>query len=62
MLGQFLQQRYGFAERTAASRGETGYRPEIWKALAEGLGVLGMTIPEAQGVLGGGALEQMILM
>ena len=61
-LGQFLQQRYGFAERTAASRGDLGYRPEVWTALAEDLGVLGMTIPEAHGGLGGGALEQMILM
>ena len=61
-LGQFLQHRYGFAERTAASRGETGYRAEIWSALANELGVLGMTIPEANGGLGGGAVEQMILM
>lgn len=61
-LGQFLQHRYGFAERTAASRGEAGYREDIWSALANELGVLGMTIPEAHGGLGGGALEQMILM
>lgn len=61
-LGQYLQQRYGFAERTAASRGEPGYRPEVWTALASELGVLGMTVPEAHGGLGGGALEQMILM
>lgn len=61
-LGQFLQQRYGFAERTAAARGELGYRAEIWSALANELGVLGMTIPKAHGGLGGGALEQMILM
>lgn len=61
-LGQFLQHRYGFAERTAASRGELGYRPEVWSALTDELGVLGMTIPEAHGGLGGGALEQMILM
>lgn len=61
-LGQFLQQRYGFAERTAASRAEPGYRADIWSALANDLGVLGMTIPEANGGLGGGALEQMILM
>lgn len=61
-LGQFLQQRYGFAERTAASRAEPGYRADIWSALANDLGVLGMTIPEAHGGLGGGALEQMILM
>lgn len=62
MLGQFLQARYGFAERTAASRSEPGYRPEIWSALADELGVLGMTLPESCGGLGGGALEQMILM
>lgn len=61
-LGQFLQQRYGFAERTAASRSEPGYRPEIWTALGSELGVLGMTIPEAHGGMGGGAVEQMILM
>lgn len=61
-LGQFLRQRYGFAERTAASRAEPGYRTDIWSALANELGVLGMTIPEAHGGLGGGALEQMILM
>lgn len=61
-LGQFLHQRYGFAERTAASRSEPGYRPEIWTALGSELGVLGMTIPEAHGGTGGGALEQMILM
>ena len=61
-LGQFLQHRYGFAERTAASRGDAGYRADIWSALANELGVLGMTISEAHGGLGGGAVEQMILM
>jgi alkylation response protein AidB-like acyl-CoA dehydrogenase len=39
-LRGFFQQRYGFAERIAASRGEPGYRPEIWQALACDLGVL----------------------
>lgn len=61
-LGQFLQQRYGFAECTAASRGAAGYRADIWSALANELGVLGMTISEAHGGLGGGPVEQMILM
>lgn len=61
-LGQFLQQRYDFAERTAASRGAAGYRADIWSALANELGVLGMTISEAHGGLGGGPVEQMILM
>ena len=61
-LQQFLQHRYGFAERTAAARSEPGYRPEIWSALATELGVLGMTIPAAHGGLGGGPLEQLTLM
>lgn len=41
-LRQFFDKRYGFAERTAASRGEPGYRPDIWTALAGELGVLGL--------------------
>jgi alkylation response protein AidB-like acyl-CoA dehydrogenase len=64
-LGQFLQQRYDFAARTAAARSEPGYRPEIWRALARDLGVLGMTIASAHGGLretGSGAIEQMVFM
>lgn len=61
-LGQFLQQRYTFGDRTTASRSEPGYREEVWSALASELGVLGMTIPEAHGGLGRGGVEQMILM
>lgn len=62
MLRQFLAQRYGFAERVAASRSDLGYRPEIWSALAGELGLLGATIAQEQGGLGGGAVEQMIIM
>jgi alkylation response protein AidB-like acyl-CoA dehydrogenase len=64
-LNQFLQARYGFAERTAAARSEPGYRPEIWRALAQDLGVLGMTVGSAHGGLreaGSGAIEQMVFM
>jgi alkylation response protein AidB-like acyl-CoA dehydrogenase len=64
-LHQFLQARYGFAERTAAARSEPGYRPEIWRALAQDLGVLGMTVGSAHGGLreqGSGAIEQMVFM
>ena len=62
MLRQFLAQRYGFAERVAASRSDLGYRPEIWSAFADELGLLGATISPDQGGLGGGAVEQMIIM
>lgn len=62
MLRQFLAQRYGFAERVAASRSDLGYRPEIWSALAGELGLLGATIAQEHGGLGGGAVEQMIIM
>jgi len=62
MLRQFLAQRYGFAERVAASRSDLGFRPEIWSALTGELGVLGATISQEQGGLGGGAVEQMIIM
>jgi hypothetical protein len=34
----------------------------VWKALAEDLGVLGMSVPEELGGLGGGAIETMIVM
>ncbi|MBK6707938.1 MAG: acyl-CoA dehydrogenase family protein [Sphingomonadales bacterium] len=62
MLRQFLAQRYGFAERVAASRSDPGYRTEIWSALAGELGLLGATISQERGGLGGGAIEQMIIM
>ena len=62
MLRQFLAQRYGFAERVAASRSDLGYRPEIWSAFADELGLLGATISPDQGGFGGGAVEQMIIM
>ncbi len=61
-LAQYLAQRAGFAERTAASRSEPGYRTTMWQDLAQTLGLLGATLPESAGGLGGGAVEQMIIM
>lgn len=61
-LRQFLAQRYDFAARTKASRSEPGYRTEIWRELAQTLGVLGATLPTHAGGMGGGAVEQMIIM
>lgn len=61
-ISQFLAQHYGFAERLAASRGEPGFRVDIWTKMARELGLFGATIAQSAGGLGGGAVEQMIIM
>ena len=61
-LRRFLAQRYGFEARQKALRSEIGWRPEIWKALAEELGILGAALPEEVGGFGGGPVDTMIVM
>ena len=39
-----------------------GWRPEVWKAFAEELGILGAPFAEDLGGLGGGPLETMVIM
>lgn len=61
-FGQYLAQQYGFAERTKASRSERGYREDVWQDFADKLGLLSLAVPEGEGGMGGGAVEQMIVM
>lgn len=61
-LRRFLKANYAFAERQAAVRGELGWRREVWSALAQDLGLLGVALPSARGGLGGGPIETMIVM
>jgi butyryl-CoA dehydrogenase len=61
-LAHYLAQQYDFAKRTAASRSEPGCRADIWQGLASDLGLLGVAVPLDAGGLGGGAVEQMIVM
>lgn len=61
-LNQYLSQEYGFANRTAASRGDVGFRQDIWHAFAGTLGILGLGTPVDHGGLAGGPVEQMIVM
>jgi alkylation response protein AidB-like acyl-CoA dehydrogenase len=61
-LRSFLDRRYGFAARYAAARTESGWRPEIWQALARELGILGMPLPERSGGLGGDPVSAMVVM
>jgi len=58
----YLTGAYDLDARRRAVASEAGWRPEVWKALAEDLGVLGALIPEEAGGLGGGGVEAMIVM
>ncbi len=61
-LAAFLADTYDFGKRRAAVASPAGWRPEIWKALAEDLGILGASFPEELGGLGGGPTEVMVVM
>lgn len=58
----YLTGAYDLEARRRAVASEAGWRPEVWKALAEDLGVLGALVPEEAGGLGGGGVEAMIVM
>ncbi len=61
-LERFLGVYYGFETRQQAIRSESGWRPEIWRALAEDVGVLGAALPEELGGFGGGPVDTMVVM
>ncbi len=61
-VAAYLGDRYGFDARRAAIASPTGWRPEVWKAFAEELGILGASFPEEMGGLGGGPIETMVVM
>jgi alkylation response protein AidB-like acyl-CoA dehydrogenase len=61
-VASYLADHYSLEQRRAATGGAPGWRPQVWKAFAEELGILGASFPEALGGLGGGPVETMILM
>jgi alkylation response protein AidB-like acyl-CoA dehydrogenase len=61
-VGAYLADNYDFDKRRAAVASAAGWRPEVWKALAEDLGILGASVSEEQGGLGGGPTEVMVVM
>jgi alkylation response protein AidB-like acyl-CoA dehydrogenase len=61
-LSSFLADAYGFEQRKKAIAAEPGYRPDVWRALAQDLGVLGASLPEDLGGLGGGPVETLVIM
>ncbi|MGO3327931.1 acyl-CoA dehydrogenase family protein [Gordonia sp. (in: high G+C Gram-positive bacteria)] len=60
-LTQFLANRYGLEDSRAAVKTGARWQPEIWKAFANDLGILGATLPESVGGMGGGPVETMVI-
>ena len=61
-LARFLADTYEFETRRKMIASDAGRDPGIWRALATELGILGAPFTEEQGGLGGGAVENMIVM
>ena len=61
-VASYLGDKYGFDQRRGALAKEPGWSPAIWKAFAEELGILGAPFSEELGGLGGGPVENMIIM
>ena len=61
-LSRFLSDTYDFETRQAFTASDEGRDPAIWTALAQDLGMLGASFAEEHGGLGGGALENAIVM
>jgi alkylation response protein AidB-like acyl-CoA dehydrogenase len=61
-VAAYLSDHYDFDKRRAAIKSGEGWRPAVWKAFAEDLGILGAAFPEDVGGLGGGPIETMVVM
>ena len=61
-VASYLRDNYDIEKRRAAIKSEAGWRPAVWKAFADELGILGAPFSEDHGGLGGGALENMIVL
>ena len=61
-LARYFDDTYGFAARQAMVRSAEGWRPDVWRGLAEDLGVLGASFATDVGGLGGGAVENLVVM
>lgn len=57
-LQRLLAKTYAFPERQQALAQSPGWRPDVWRQLAE-LGVAGLGVPEAWGGLGGDARDRL---
>ena len=60
-LGKFLATRYDLEKSRAAAKTGAGWQPDIWRAFADELGILGAALPEDVGGIGGGPVELMVI-
>lgn len=60
-LDRFFAETNDLHKRTATVRGEPGWRPEIWRAMSQDLGLMGLGLPTALGGFGSG-LDQLTVM
>src|SRR6476660_6034695 len=60
-LAKFLPTRYDLEKSRSAATTGAGWQPEIWRAFADELGILGATLPEDVGGIGGGPVELMVI-
>ncbi|MDX9996440.1 MAG: acyl-CoA dehydrogenase family protein [Phenylobacterium sp.] len=61
-VASYLADNYDFEKRRGVVTAEPGWRPQVWKAFADELGILGAAFSEELGGLGGGYVENMIVM
>jgi alkylation response protein AidB-like acyl-CoA dehydrogenase len=60
-LSKFLSTRYDLEKSRSAAKTGAGWQPDIWRAFADELGILGATLPEEVGGIGGGPVELMVI-
>ena len=60
-LTRFLATRYELERSRAAAKTGAGWQPDIWRAFADELGILGAALPEDAGGIGGGPVEVMVI-
>ncbi|WP_422748690.1 acyl-CoA dehydrogenase family protein [Mycobacterium sp. WMMD1722] len=60
-LTKFLSTRYDLEKSRAAAKSGAGWQPDIWRGFAGELGILGATLPEEAGGIGGGPVETMVI-
>ncbi|OBG37970.1 pimeloyl-CoA dehydrogenase small subunit [Mycobacterium alsense] len=60
-LAKFLTVRYDLETSRAAAKTGAGWQPDIWRGFATELSILGATLPEQTGGIGGGPVELMVI-
>jgi alkylation response protein AidB-like acyl-CoA dehydrogenase len=60
-LTRFLATRYDLEKSRSAAKTGAGWQPDIWRAFADELGILGAALPEGVGGIGGGPVEVMVI-